>query len=160
MSSGGSEKNRWFQLDVSESVCSDRLLENSPEDDQSILIETSSWNQPPQLIRDSHYMVLPLTFPYCISEYVQLFCIFNFTWIDVEITTTNNNVKLQSVLSQLHTKCLGRNARGPFSVDNLTESVKIIESHLPCLLDVFTWQWCRWGMAFAERARPSGRTHI
>ena len=47
-------------------------LQLSPEDDQSILIETSSWNQrffsePPQLIRDSHYMVLPQTFPYRIS---------------------------------------------------------------------------------------------
>ena len=36
------------------------------------LIETSSWNQqffsePPQLIRDSHYMVLPQTFQYRIS---------------------------------------------------------------------------------------------
>ena len=44
----------------------------SPEDDQSILIETSSWNQrffsePPQLIRDSHNMVLPQTFIYRIS---------------------------------------------------------------------------------------------
>ena len=42
------------------SVCSDCL---SPEDDQSILIERLSWHQrffwePPQLIRDSHYMVL------------------------------------------------------------------------------------------------------
>ena len=51
MSWGGSEKNR--QL--------------SPEDDQNILIETSSWNQrfflePPQLIRDSHDMVLLQTF--------------------------------------------------------------------------------------------------
>ena len=41
------------------------------QDDQSVLIETSSWNQrffsaePPQLIiRDSHYMVLQQTFPY------------------------------------------------------------------------------------------------
>ena len=38
----------------------------------SILIEPSSWNQrffsePPQLITDSHYMVLPQTLPYCIS---------------------------------------------------------------------------------------------
>ena len=43
-----------------------------PEDDQSIPIETSSWNQrffsgSPQLIRDSHYMVLPQTFLHHIS---------------------------------------------------------------------------------------------
>ena len=48
MSWGGYEKNRWFQFDVS-------ISKLSPEDDQSILIETSSWNQrfiaePPQLI--------------------------------------------------------------------------------------------------------------
>ena len=41
-------------------ICPDRLLKG----DQNILIETSSWNQrffsePPQLIRDSRYLVLP-----------------------------------------------------------------------------------------------------
>ena len=42
------------------------LVQLFPEDDQSILIETSSWNQQffSELIRDSHYMVLPQTFPY------------------------------------------------------------------------------------------------
>ena len=45
----------------------DTIKRVSPEDDQSILIETSSWNQrffsePPQLIRESNYMVLPQTF--------------------------------------------------------------------------------------------------
>ena len=48
------------------SVFSDRFLERA-EDDQSILIKMSSWNQrfflePPQPIRNSHYMVLPQTF--------------------------------------------------------------------------------------------------
>ena len=60
-----------------------------PEDDQSIPIETSSWNQrffsePPQLIRDSHYMVLPQTFPYrnssmqSFKSYLHKTCIFQF----------------------------------------------------------------------------------
>ena len=45
------------------------LVQLFPEDDQSILIETSSWNQQffSELIRDSHYMVSPQTFPYRIS---------------------------------------------------------------------------------------------
>ena len=38
----------------------------SPEEDQSILIKTSSQNHP-QLIRDSRYVVLPQTFLYRIS---------------------------------------------------------------------------------------------
>ena len=47
MSWGGSEKNQWFQL--------------------------NQWffSEPPQLIRDSHYMymVLPQTFPYASLQY-------------------------------------------------------------------------------------------
>ena len=63
-----------FELKLSFSKITRNYVEKlfPPEDDQSILIETSSWNQrffsePPQLISDSHYMVLPQTFPYCIS---------------------------------------------------------------------------------------------
>ena len=52
-----------------ESVSSKTILLFSPEDDQGILIEMSSWKQrffsePPQLI----YMELPQTFPYRFSK--------------------------------------------------------------------------------------------
>ena len=61
--------NDCFDCLLDEAFFVQKTIRASQEDDQGILIKTSSWNQrfvwePPQPIRDSHYMVLPQTFPY------------------------------------------------------------------------------------------------
>ena len=69
MSWGDSEKNRWFQLDVSISMLwssSGRPFSRrrSEHTDRNVELKPRFFSEPPKLIRDSHYMVLPQTFLY------------------------------------------------------------------------------------------------
>ena len=77
MSWGGSEKNRWFQLDISISMFwasfflfffYSSLQKTIRAYWSKCQVETNgSFLNHPISFRDSHYMVLPKTFSYCIS---------------------------------------------------------------------------------------------